>query len=571
MIKKLFSKNIYYPLLFIIFLVIEFILSACVAGDCPSGVVDGCKTNVHLKFNFTDGNKSRAIIPTSEDTITDITALIFDSKGILISHNYSTSVDSMNINIKINASSSNNCTIYAIANTGSATYFSEVDNLEKLNEMYTTISNASALENTGSTSGSNGIMMVGKITGADIKTDNENNFAVDLYHQCSKFTFTIKPAESVTITGYQLCNVPLSSYITDSHVPSSSSVAVSPPGGANNYGNFNAVSGLNYTSEFSNTYYIYENLCGCSSDSLRNSKNLPSSKLASPSYLLVQAQNGNWNSTYSIYLGGITNSFNTETDLTNFNVYRNINYQCDINIGSNGGEGDARVNYVANLHQFLFNDGTVGKIPDNPNKVPIAIVFSTNISAIDKEKGYHGYAISLKDVPGSFEWGPRDGSDNNPTGCMNSYLDVTDYDGYTHTMKINNTTHPAAYAAATTYNSLVVPPKGTSGWYVPSVGQLFQLCTNLGGIPSTGFYDDRATGTIAWSQKAQAALTSLNGAMNEAGSDKYDSFISDAYYWSSSDNFIQDAYGLKFYYGIDVVLQGLQKEISYYVRPAITF
>ena len=331
---------------------------------------------VKLTFCISDGNQTRAITSTNENTVSDITVLVFDNTNSLIGSTYSSSVAAGTVDFPVTTRSATGCTIYAIANTGSSSYFAGVNTIDKLNTMYTTIASADALESKGSTANSTGAMMIGKAS-VDITKGAVNKFPITLYHQCGKFSFTIKPASGVTITGYQLCNVPLSSYITDSHVPASASTVAGPPAGASSYGNFTAVSGLSQTTDLSKTYYVYENLCGsnnkATSEALRDSSNVPVSASASASYLLINAKGSSWASTYRVYLGGMTNVATPATDLTNFNVYRNLNYNCTITLGANGGKGDARVTYQATITSrsnmytgdatvgnYLYNDGTNG-------------------------------------------------------------------------------------------------------------------------------------------------------------------------------------------------------------------
>ena len=381
-------------------------LSSCAGDDITSTSQNsGDTTMVKLTFCISDGNQTRAITSTNENTVSDITVLIFDNTNSLIGSTYSSSVAAGTVDFPVTTRSATGCTIYAIANTGSSSYFAGVNTIDKLNTMYTTIASAAALESSGSTANSNGALMIGKAP-ADITTGGANQFSISLYHQCSKFSFTIKPASGVTITGYQLCNVPLSSYITDSHVPASASTVAGPPAGASSYGNFTAVSGLSQTTDLSKTYYVYENLCGSNSNATteakRNSSNVPVSASASASYLLINAKGSSWTSTYRVYLGGMTNAATPAVDLTNFNVYRNLNYKCTITLGSSGGKGDARVTYTAiaaAAGQYLYSDGTWGAAASVSGKITIGFIFSTNTGLYP-----HGCAVALTDASTSSTW-----------------------------------------------------------------------------------------------------------------------------------------------------------------------
>ena len=405
-----YIQNIYTSLVSfgsLMLLLMALVFSSCATDDSvgPSQKGSSDSTMVSLTFLVNDGARTRAINTGNENTVSDITVLVFDKNNSLIGSKYVSAVPSTPVDVPVTARSATGCTIYAIANTGSSSYFAGVNTIDKLNTMYTTIASADALESNGSTANSTGAMMIGKAS-ADITTGGANQFSISLYHQCSKFSFTIKPASGVTITGYQLCNVPLSSYITDSHVPASASTVAGPPAGASSYGNFTAVSGLSQTTDLSKTYYVYENLCGSNSNATteakRNSSNVPVSASASASYLLINAKGSSWTSTYRVYLGGMTNAATPVVDLTNFNVYRNLNYKCTITLGANGGNGDARVTYTAiaaAAGQYLYSDGTWGAAASVSGKITIGFIFSTNTGLYP-----HGCAVALTDASTSSTW-----------------------------------------------------------------------------------------------------------------------------------------------------------------------
>jgi NAD(P)H-nitrite reductase len=61
-------------------------------------------------------------------------------------------------------------------------------------------------------------------------------------------------------------------------------------------------------------------------------------------------------------------------------------------------------------------------------------------------------------------------------------------DGYTETHLINNTytispTNYPVFYYALNYN--VATPQGSSGWYLPSIGQWYSVIVNLGKVPTT--------------------------------------------------------------------------------------
>jgi uncharacterized protein (TIGR02145 family) len=484
---------------------------------------------VKLTFCISDGNQTRAITSTNENTVSDITVLVFDNTNSLIGSTYSSSVAAGTVDFPVTTRSATGCTIYAIANTGSSSYFAGVNTIDKLNTMYTTIASADALESNGSTANSTGAMMIGKAS-VDITKGAVNKFPITLYHQCGKFSFTIKPASGVTITGYQLCNVPLSSYITDSHVPASASTVAGPPAGASSYGNFTAVSGLSQTTDLSKTYYVYENLCGsnnkATSEALRNSSNVPVSASASASYLLINAKGSSWASTYRVYLGGMTNVATPATDLTNFNVYRNLNYNCTITLGANGGNGDARVTYQATITSrsnmytgdatvgnYLYNDGTNGTMFRSGQTV--GIIYSSELTQAQYKAGCrHGRVLSLKNAKNANNnsystWGsgsPYTDRTGHPyvSDFTSSYQDVNSgYDALSANSSYVNTPSNYPWYYCNTYNDGTAHSGDLAGknWYLPSAGDWWDIMENLGN----------------WTAAQKATLTSMRSSTTGVG------------------------------------------------------
>lgn len=124
----------------------------------------------------------------------------------------------------------------------------------------------------------------------------------------------------------------------------------------------------------------------------------------------------------------------------------------------------------------------------------IGVVFNTTPSATDKSNGWtHGYAMGLQYYSGdraAAAWAKNSGYNTAiPDGG-----DEADFDGYTHCQQLmadtewqaDNTNFPAFYNTCITHNNSVPAPAATSGWYLPSAGQLASIFYNIGGGISTG-------------------------------------------------------------------------------------
>lgn len=168
-------------------------------------------------------------------------------------------------------------------------------------------------------------------------------------------------------------------------------------------------------------------------------------------------------------------------------------------------------NYNLQMGDYLCknSDGNWYIIPgeEMPNEECIAIVFHAghhendasdySATGIGQQK-CHGYAIALQDATNGYcQWGvygtelgccPTDGSGN----IQNNYStpDI-DWSGYAWTQKIiaaaggtgnlnaaEDSGYPATYYAVVDYASKVPSPANSSGWFLPSIGQMWNVYQN---------------------------------------------------------------------------------------------
>lgn len=142
---------------------------------------------------------------------------------------------------------------------------------------------------------------------------------------------------------------------------------------------------------------------------------------------------------------------------------------------------------------YYYADGSIW--PKELDGVPetgcVGIIFSIETSTADQAKNWsHGYVVSLfdtDDINTKYSWSTV----NEGITGLNSYeksiesftLAFADYDGYSATQAIlaAQSYSAAAYAAvnaAVTYGKEI--PSSTSGWYLPSIGQVALIINNLG-------------------------------------------------------------------------------------------
>jgi len=226
------------------------------------------------------------------------------------------------------------------------------------------------------------------------------------------------------------------------------------------------------------------------------------------------------------------------------------------------------------IGDYLFSDGTRGAIANNPGKTPVAVIFSTTTSTADQaNKWTHGYAMALKTVnsPATYKWDPNNGSVTpNPTGkyYTTTAAIIADKDGYTHTTYINSPTYPAGYAAATTYKNTVAAPVGTSGWYLPSSGQWFDICVNLGKMDATGY---TLSGICPYWSQSTTCVNNFNAYLSPLTAGTYTAFTTNDDYWSSSE-YSTNSYDYSANFtGGNVILYYNGKAYTFLVRPVIAF
>lgn len=169
---------------------------------------------------------------------------------------------------------------------------------------------------------------------------------------------------------------------------------------------------------------------------------------------------------------------------------------------------------------YYYADGSI--CPKNMTSIPpsgcVGIIFSTETSTADQAKNWsHGYVVSLfdtDDISTKHSWSTVN---EDITGLnlyeksVDSFTSAfADYDGYSATQAIlaAQSYSAAAYAAvnaAVTYGKEI--PSSTSGWYLPSIGQVALIINNLGAKNGT---------------KPDALFTSQNATDGLGGSGKFD-------------------------------------------------
>ena len=220
----------------------------------------------------------------------------------------------------------------------------------------------------------------------------------------------------------------------------------------------------------------------------------------------------------------------------------------------------------------LYADGTMGWAEPKPEpesgKTVIAIVFHAGHHANDvsdysstgigSEK-CHGYAVALTDATSSYcMWGvygtelgcyPTDGSGNKQDNYSNPDIDWSGY-SYTQTIiraaggkeNLNATDeagYPATWYAVVDYAGKFNAPANSSGWFLPSIGQMWNVYRNRSSL-----FDDK---------------TGVSGLQSDG-------------YWSSSEHcYLPADYALFVDVSFDYVNGSYKDDRVCYVRAVLAF
>lgn len=215
-------------------------------------------------------------------------------------------------------------------------------------------------------------------------------------------------------------------------------------------------------------------------------------------------------------------------------------------------------------------------------KTVVGIVFQTDPNRIgDAEKSklgaghVHGLVMSVKIAAVVQQWGPY-GQDEGLTKCdtkADNYNDISGYGNCEHirSNRGNFNSHPA-FKAADDYNKNCPVPTTTTGWYLPSSGQWWDILQNLGGCPALADKGQQGAtdNDSRWSGQGHVTAA-LNAWMEKIAADSKFDFYSDKWFWSSSEQSALDARFWGVFYDSDVYCNWYKKSYNHGVRPVLAF
>ncbi len=307
------------------------------APGIEGNVEDGAPAELTVRYAL---EGTRALSETNEAIVKDLALLTFNDRGNCNGFSYTRAPQGnftlAGTNVKVKTRQGDNLQVFAVANVDGTTcdsaVLSKIETIEEFKKCAVTLSTASDLPN------DNDITMFGSTTIASLSTPTGST-TVNLSRLATKFKFTIKLDSGVALSSFQLCHVPMSSYIWQENSYVKGNQYEYNPGLV--YNNQPMVicskrenSDPTQTLDTTIVLYTYENLVGQSSSSttnaLRTWENAPTNATYLNVTVLINVKDADQNLKLTefplrIYLGGLA-----ENDYTNYDIPRNYQYTGDI-------------------------------------------------------------------------------------------------------------------------------------------------------------------------------------------------------------------------------------------------
>ncbi|BCS84437.1 hypothetical protein prwr041_03300 [Prevotella herbatica] len=498
---------------------------------------------------------------TSENIVDKLAIFVFDSNGNVIGYKFIgtgsliTSTSTAYTVSGINTRVATGCTICAIANVAedSLKDISNVTMLKAAAHRFTSADEIATASN---------MMMYGETTATIDIAAAGSSATIGLKRLAARHTFTVKTANGFKLMAYQLCHVPLSTYYCSKNI-TTNNVLGTNYNPAKSYGDAAAVAVTASADDATGTtfsVYQYENLVGkqtgATSMASRNINNAP----ADASYLLLYVADTNTGEKYinRVYLGG-----NLSSDYTDYSVYRNLaTTYSDITI-KGADMADANVErthpevvYIGDaiIGNYLYADGTNGRV--FKKDATVGIIYSNQLTQAQYNANCrHGKVMALKNANNGSNcyWSTNNGSpytDHTSTGhpyltSFKMYYDdiSSGYDAYSANSTFVTNIANGAWYYCNSYQDGVSKSFTNSGWYLPSIGEWWDIIENLGNwntdqkaiiydkrthLINSGIESNLITGI------SNTYFTNLNKKIAEAGGDQFPTTVANAF-WTASE------------------------------------
>ena len=223
----------------------------------------------------------------------------------------------------------------------------------------------------------------------------------------------------------------------------------------------------------------------------------------------------------------------------------------------------------------------------NPNtgaaRKVVGIVFQTDwnrIGAKEKEKlggegNVHGLVMAIKNAATGVTWGMA--MNMWMTQCQTKAQNYNDISGYGNCEHIRSGFYFSkcpAIKAAYDYNTTCPVPQTTTGWYLPSSGQWWDIILNLGACPALADEKEQTSSdsdNFSWIDQGDV-LGALDKWMEKIAIEDKDAFSGkQGFYWSSSECGYD--YFARYWYVYDNIVSCSigQRTRNFDVRPVLAF
>lgn len=222
----------------------------------------------------------------------------------------------------------------------------------------------------------------------------------------------------------------------------------------------------------------------------------------------------------------------------------------------------------------------------------IGIVFQTDPSRIgtaEKSKlgegNVHALVMALKNTATDIQWSHEENNLEDVKDCWSKseiYSDISGLHNYTkildHANSIGGIEAYPAFEAVEKWNDMYSineyrPPRNTTGWFIPSSGQWWDILQNLGGCPAMADKGQQTSsdyGDFRWLGQGDVPAA-LNAWMNKIAADSKNDFTTGDRFWSSSELNQFRARNWNVYSSDYVCCDFVYKKWSNSVRPVLAF
>lgn len=470
-------------------------LNACSNVDVENQGWQGEMATISLKL-MNDSPQEINTKAVDESSIFDMHVLVYNNKGELVSKKFTQGGSTT-----LTTRSGNNCTIFAVANTGNPFLFDKAI-ASTISQLRTMLANPLSGMNDIISNGR--LLMSGSVSNVNIQGGSSVQPISGLIVKrlASKITLNVNAINGITINKYRICNLKNNSYLIHRPNANEGSVSDLSIGDDAPSAYFNGEDIVRNASSFTYSFYMYENRQGgraAVSGGVGNVANQQEKARYAPNnatYLEVYASGIGFDAIYRIYLGG--------DNCKNYNVKRGSTYNYSITIKA-ANVVDTRVsrtNTTANCYMlapgrsitidvntkgngsttpvFYRNGSSGAMVTPTHSTGSVAILWQSTPNLINNISGVVNGTVTLSagNSLGNAVIAAYDGANGTGTILWSWHIWVTDYaPSFSGTMASNGAVH----------------------YYDASVAKGYMMDRNLGAL-NANQYDQ---GTDSWGMHYQ--------------------------------------------------------------------